>query len=50
LLRKDKLKLTKITEPNFVYDMVGAIKNGYPVLLQDLEDSLPAVLDSVLAK
>jgi|JI6StandDraft_1071083.scaffolds.fasta_scaffold12359_5 dynein heavy chain len=50
LLRKSKLKLTKLTESNFTYDMIGAIKNGYPVLLQDLEDSLPAVLDSVLGK
>jgi len=30
--------------------MKASVKNGVPVLLVDVEDSLPAVLDSVFAK
>lgn len=50
LLKVDKLKLTKTSEPSFNHDLVGCIKNGYPVLMLDMDDTLPAVLDSVLAK
>jgi len=30
--------------------MKSAVKNGNPVLLVDVEDTLPAVLDSVFSK
>ena len=50
MLSKDKKTVTKITSPSFLQDMRASIKNGVPVLLIDIEDTLPAVLDSVFAK
>ena len=50
MLSKDKKTVTKATSLSFIQDMKSSIKNGIPVLLIDVEDTLPAVLDSVFAK
>jgi dynein heavy chain len=42
--------LTKISNSNFISEMKASVKNGFPVLLTDVEDTLPAVLDSVFSK
>lgn len=43
-------KITKITDGNFLHVMKSAITNGLPILLIDVEETLPAVLDNVFAK
>jgi len=39
-----------MTNNNFIPEMKASVKNGVPVLLVDVEDTLPAVLDSVFSK
>ena len=43
-------KVLKITDANFLSTMKSAITNGLPVLLIDVEETLPAVLDNIFAK
>lgn len=50
MLSKQKKTVTKLTNPSFLQDTKASIKNGVPMLLIDIEDTLPAVLDSVFAK
>ena len=45
-----KRTVTKISHNSFIPDMKASVKNGLPVLLLDVEDTLPAVLDSVFSK
>ena len=45
-----KRTVTKISHNNFIPDMKASVKNGLPVLLLDVEDTLPAVLDCVFTK
>ena len=45
-----KKVLTRPSASNFIPEVKAAVKNGFPVLLTDIEDTLPAVLDSVFAK
>ena len=47
---KEPKKVLKITDGNFLQNMKSAITNGLPVLLIDVEETLPAVLDNVFAK
>lgn len=41
---------TKLTNNNFIPELKSSVKNGIPVLLIDVEDTLPAVMDSVFSK
>lgn len=50
MLAKDKKTVTKITSSSFIQDMRSSVKNGLPVLIIDIEDTLPAVLDSIFTK
>ena len=45
-----KKVLTKPAAANFVPEVKAAVKNGFPVLLTDVEETLPAVLDSIFGK
>lgn len=45
-----KRTLTKLGNSNFISEMKSSVKNGIPVLVMDVEDTLPAVLDSVFSK
>lgn len=45
-----KRVLTKPSASNFVPEVKSAVKNGFPVLLTDVETTLPAVLDSIFGK
>ncbi len=47
---RQKKTITKLISPNFIADMKNSIKNGFPTLLLDVEDTLPAVLDTVFSK
>lgn len=49
-LSKDSKKVTKLTNSSFQQDMKSSIKNGVPVLIFDIQNTLPAVLDSVFGK
>lgn len=49
-LSKEKKVITKLSNPSFQQDMKASIKNGIPVLVFDVENTLPAVLDSVFSK
>ena len=42
--------ITKLSSANFLQDTKASIKNGIPILLFDIESTLPAVLDPVFAK
>jgi len=43
-------KIVKLSDGNFLHVMKSAITNGLPVLLIDVEETLPAVLDNIFAK
>ena len=45
-----KKVLTKPSASNFIPEVKAAVKNGFPVLLTDVEDTLPPVLDSIFTK
>ena len=47
---KERHTNTKLTNSNFISELKQSIKNGIPVLLIDVEDTLPAVMDSVFSK
>ena len=44
------LKLMKFSDTQFQINMKGALTMGYPVLIQDTEDILDPVLDTILSK
>lgn len=46
----EKRTTTKFSNANFIPEMKSSVKNGLPVLLVDVESTLPAVLDSVFGK
>ena len=50
MLAKEKKLITKLTSNSFLPDMRASIKNGVPVLLIDVENTLPAVLDPLFSK
>lgn len=50
VLAESKLKILKFMMPGFSQDMKGSIKNGLPVLVEDVELSLPPILDQILSK
>ena len=43
-------KVLKLTDINFLHEMKSSIVNGLPVLLIDVEETLPAVLDNIFSK
>lgn len=49
-LAKEDKKITKLTNSTFQQDMKSSIKNGIPVLIFDIENTLPAVLDPIFGK
>lgn len=44
------LKIVKFTDPNFANVMKGALQNGYPVMIQDIGDTLDPSLNAVYDK
>jgi hypothetical protein len=49
-LSKEKKVITKLSNPSFQQDIKTSIKNGVSVLVFDIENTLPAVLDSVFSR
>lgn len=49
-LSKENKKITKLSNSSFQQDMKSSIKNGVPVLIFDIESTLPAVLDPIFGK
>ena len=45
-----KLKIIKLSDPNYMRTLENAIKVGVPVLLENIEESLDAALDAVLLR
>ena len=48
--RDNTLKIIKLTEPNYMRTLENAIKVGLPVLLENVEETLDAVIDPVLLR
>lgn len=48
--RENNLRVIKLSEPNYMRTLENAIRVGLPVLLENVEESLDAALDSVLLR
>lgn len=46
----NKLSILKFNNPKFLNIIQSQVSNGYPVLIEDVDDSLDPAIDTVLAK
>jgi dynein heavy chain len=48
--RDNNLKIIKLSEPNYMRTLENAVKVGLPVLLENVEESIDAVIDPILLR
>ena len=46
----DKLKIIQLSKPNYIADVEHCIENGVPLMIENLQDDIDAVLDPVVAR
>ena len=46
----DKLKIIQLSKPNYIADVEHCIENGIPLMIENLQDDIDAVLDPVVAR
>ena len=46
----DKLKIIQLSKPNYIDDVEHCIENGIPLMIENLQDDIDAVLDPVVAR
>ena len=46
----DKMKIIQLSKPNYIQDVEHCIENGIPLMIENLQDDIDAVLDPVVAR
>jgi dynein heavy chain len=46
----DKLRIIQLSKPNYITDVEYCIENGIPLMIENLQDDIDAVLDPVVAR
>jgi dynein heavy chain, axonemal len=46
----DKLKIIQLSKANYINDVEHCIENGIPLMIENLQDDIDAVLDPVVAR
>lgn len=49
-MEHEHLLVTKFTHPKFNTNMESFLSNGYPVLIEDVDDTLSPSIDTILGK
>ena len=48
MLKKENLQIKKFGPPTLLRDIIGAVRNGLPVLIQDVEEAIDPAIDPIL--
>jgi len=46
----DKMRIIQLSKPNYIADVEHCIENGIPLMIENLQDDIDAVLDPVVAR
>ena len=47
---QNKMEIIKFSNPKFITKLCGALPNGYPILIEDVDSTLDPAIDTILAK
>ena len=48
MLKKDNLQIKKFGPPTLLRDLIGSVRNGMPVIIEDVEEAIDPALDPIL--